>query len=612
MTKRKKILVINLTRMGDILQSVPLLKALKAREPEAVIYYLAVSGYAPICQFISPIDRLIPFDFNSAVAISKEAVRFLPQRIRELLNFVQTLKSENFDEVYNLSHSRISALICHLLGVENTKGLTLDREGFRQIRHPWARYFFTANLNRNYNRFNLVDINLGLSLNIGEFSPDFKDHFYPFGQHNLNINLPALVNEGAEKILLGWEGIKSPVLIGLQPGASLPCKRWPAESFRKLGELLIKEMNAGIIVFGTKDEADLAKEVCVTLGAKALNLAGKTDIGMLAAVVGKTNLLVTNDTGTQHIAVAMNVPVLSLCFGSALSHETAPYGENHVVLESAISCYPCSFHVECNHYRCQETVKPQSVMQVVDWMLSEMKDGKKLIANSSDYAENRIWKTDFYQDGFLILRPVIPKTLKISDYINYCAKAIWTYILTRQKIDLDSVANLDESAVLKHLTDHTAPDFEKFQKGMREPLRIITRLMNLAKAGRECCEILSGTSADNPEDKQLIVLIAEEMQKIDQEITLLGLTFPAVNHLVLDFNFLKQNLQGNEIKDLAMKSERLYNRISGIANQFYSALNRWETIFNAAGWSSRRESNREFPELCYRQSLPPAELSEAV
>jgi ADP-heptose:LPS heptosyltransferase len=72
---KRKVLVINLTRMGDIVQSVPLLTDLKSGGDDLHISYLAVTSYSEICRYIHQIDRLIPFDFNSSVAVSKEAIR---------------------------------------------------------------------------------------------------------------------------------------------------------------------------------------------------------------------------------------------------------------------------------------------------------------------------------------------------------------------------------------------------------------------------------------------------------------------------------------------------------------------------------------------------------
>ncbi|MFH1863069.1 MAG: hypothetical protein ABH878_09705, partial [bacterium] len=155
-----KVLIVNLTRLGDIVQSIPLLKALKRQNPLRQIHYLAVAGFSDICEHIPEIDRVIPFNFGSAVFVAKEAIRDLQRRLDEVQAFIDELRGEQYTAVINLSHSRISALICHALDAPDTRGLTLNREGFRLIQHRWAKYFYVANLNRSLNRINLTDMNL--------------------------------------------------------------------------------------------------------------------------------------------------------------------------------------------------------------------------------------------------------------------------------------------------------------------------------------------------------------------------------------------------------------------------------------------------------------------
>jgi ADP-heptose:LPS heptosyltransferase len=255
-----KILIINLTRLGDILQSTPLLRALKSHDPAGEIQYLAVDRFAEVCRHIPEIDEVIPFSFDSALAVSKDAVRQLPRRLKEVEDFVQSLRHRNFDTVINLSHSRISALICHLLNVQDTRGLTLDREGFRQIRQPWANYFFTANLNRTFNRFNLVDVNLGLAWAEGS-GAEAKNVPWTAGGGSLSFQISPDARLQARQLLKSDNDCAARLRIGFQPGASLPNKRWPTDSFVELGKLLKDSCKAQIAIFGSKAEVGLGEAI---------------------------------------------------------------------------------------------------------------------------------------------------------------------------------------------------------------------------------------------------------------------------------------------------------------------------------------------------------------
>jgi lipopolysaccharide heptosyltransferase II len=579
---KKKVLVINLTRMGDIVQSVPLLAALKSGEEELHISYLAVTSYSEICRYIPQIDRLIPFDFNSSVAVSKEAIRYLPRRLNEIDEFIESLRKERFDEVINLSHTRISALICHLIGAPKTVGLTLDAEGYRCIRHPWARYFFTANLNRHYNRFNLVDINRGLASKRADILQEKRAESLPIPGEELTLQIPDEIRRQAKRLLRGWPDGTRPK-IGFQPGASLACKRWPAESFVQLGRELITGINAHIAVFGSKSEQDLVLEVCEPLGERAINLAGKTALGELASLLADMDLLITNDTGTQHIAAAVGTPVLSLCFGSALSHETGPYGSDHVVMESSLSCYPCSFHVDCSRFRCQEAVTPEVVFHVAKIMLAGLPQAEISFDESVPSAPINLWRTDFDADGFWQLRPLLKRFLEGSDYLNLCSRELWKRVLLSEEESGFLKGPVEPGVLMTYLQDYLPPVSERFQKDLKEPCRALRRLGELTQAGVKYClklqEAFSGPG-DNPAG---IKILSSEIDEIDKEITVTGFRLPPVNHLVLDFNFLKQNLPDGEIGELIDRTRQLYGRLDQIAQSFRESLENGEDLFRALG-----------------------------
>ncbi len=587
-----------MTRMGDIIQTTPLLRALKEKEPGVEIYYFAVSGFSDICEHIPEIDHLVPFDFNTAVAISKSAIQYLPRRIKEMQGFLKTLQDEKFDEVINVSHSRISALITHFFALDKTRGLTLNSEGYRLIKHPWTRYFFIANLNRHYNRINLVDINIGLSLNIGEFAPSKPDESKPFGRTGLSYEKDPKAEIQAQNLLKDWPGNQAPLKIGFQPGASLDCKRWRAESFVQLGEMLHRQFNASILVFGTEKEKKLASAVCDPLGDFAINLAGKTDIPALGALLDQLDLLITNDTGTQHLAAAVDTPVLSLCFGSALSHETGPYGHGHVVMESTLSCFPCSFHVECKRFRCQESVTPEAVMSVAAYMLNREPLDCVNLPDNKFYENVQVWRTDFEEDGFWILRPMIVKPLTAADAISITARMIWKKILTSPNEMIEDEDSIDRNALLSMLVGYQSPETISFTEEMREPLTVLGRLVELSEKGQDNCSILLEAAKSSTPDLSLIETAGKEIEKIDQEISITGFRLPEVNHLILDFTFRKQNLEGNDLVKLTVKTKDNYVRMEANARIFRDVLQDLQSAVCDADWRSVAKNERTIPVAC--------------
>ncbi len=145
----------------------------------------------------------------------------------------------------------------------------------------------------------------------------------------------------------------------LQPGATYgPAKRWAAERFAEVGRALLTDGGDVAVVGGPGDrEATSA----VTDAVKGLHdLAGRTTIGQLAAVLEGADLVITNDSGPMHLAAAVGTPTVAV-FGSTSPTWTRPYGDGHRVLTHPVPCAPC-FRRDCEiGYLCLEGVTPAAV-----------------------------------------------------------------------------------------------------------------------------------------------------------------------------------------------------------------------------------------------------------
>lgn len=126
--------------------------------------------------------------------------------------------------------------------------------------------------------------------------------------------------------------------VALFPGASIPERRWGAERFRQLAELLSGQGFATVVVGGGEDREQ--GEMIVSGGA-GLNLAGRTSLPETAAVIEQSALLVSGDSGILHIAVGLGKPTVSL-FGPGRARKWAPKGERHRVINKALPCSPCT------------------------------------------------------------------------------------------------------------------------------------------------------------------------------------------------------------------------------------------------------------------------------
>lgn len=126
--------------------------------------------------------------------------------------------------------------------------------------------------------------------------------------------------------------------VAIFPGASILEKRWGADRFRRVAEML-SAFGIKVVVVGGKEDCQQGEVIAG--GGLGLNLAGMTSLPETAAVIQKSSLLISGDSGVLHIAVGLGVPTVSL-FGPGNTIKWAPQGERHIVINKGLSCSPCT------------------------------------------------------------------------------------------------------------------------------------------------------------------------------------------------------------------------------------------------------------------------------
>jgi heptosyltransferase II len=149
--------------------------------------------------------------------------------------------------------------------------------------------------------------------------------------------------------------------IGLCPGAEYgPAKRWLPERFAAVAAAIGGQW----VLFGTAKDAAVGAEIAAALGERCLNLIGLTTLEQLIDELGKCRLLLTNDTGTMHLATLLGIPVVAV-FGSTEPSLTGPLGTGNRVVRHQVECSPC-FLRECPlDFRCMKAVSAEEVVAAI-------------------------------------------------------------------------------------------------------------------------------------------------------------------------------------------------------------------------------------------------------
>jgi len=376
-------LVINLTRFGDLLQCQPVFAELAASGDRTGL--VCLENFSGAAGLLRHVGQIFPLPGGGLLhAVESDWKKALVR----LGDFVAAIKREFFPaRVINLTPS-VSARVLsrHLAGGE-AAGFALDAEGFGRDSSPWAAFLEISAANRGLSPFNIVDLfRRAAGLGHRPAASDLRP-------------VPPLCREAAESRLAQAAPEGSRGFVGFQLGASEEGRRWPVDSFARLGEAVWERARLVPVLLGAGSEGELARRYAASSRAPAVDLTGGTTLEELAAVVECLRVLCTNDTGTMHLAAGLGTPVMAFFLATAQPFDTGPYRAGSLSLEPDMACHPCSFGTACPHERaCRRAISPKTAQEA---LFSYLESGR---FPSTGYAGARAWESVMAPDGFIDLR----------------------------------------------------------------------------------------------------------------------------------------------------------------------------------------------------------------
>ena len=156
-------------------------------------------------------------------------------------------------------------------------------------------------------------------------------------------------------------------VVAVAPGARWETKRWPVEHFGRTIATLEQDAGTRCVLIGGKDEAELCGQVVQAAGGGPVNLAGRTSLPQLVAVLARADVVLCHDSAAAHLAAALERPLVCLT-GPTNPRRTGPYGRLDQVLQLSLECAPCYFRrlAQCPYqHRCLRELEPERVTAVV-------------------------------------------------------------------------------------------------------------------------------------------------------------------------------------------------------------------------------------------------------
>ncbi|MEK0446913.1 MAG: hypothetical protein RLZZ399_2234 [Verrucomicrobiota bacterium] len=321
-----RVLVLQLERLGDVIQSTPALRELEVLKAcETVLWVNA--EWAPALEGLPGIQvRTCPGE--TVTRLNREFGHASKQQPPPpaATHTLEQMGLGKFDAVLNLTHGNFAAWAASQLTEGPVFGRYLDSAGEWLYGGRWLALLPSIVDFRELHSLNLVDIYRGAAR-------ELVRHLAP-GQGHLPLPGPQS-RPWVARTPSPSAGAHLPSdkpIVALNPGASAPERQWPPSAFADLSDQLTERGFCPVLVGSLSDTA-LCQKVVELARLPPLNRCGKTSVPEFAALVAQAELLVSNDTGAVHVAAAVGTPVLGLYGAAASFRETAPWGEGHLVIQ---------------------------------------------------------------------------------------------------------------------------------------------------------------------------------------------------------------------------------------------------------------------------------------
>ena len=352
MPKPNRILIVRLSALGDVVNTLPALTALRRGHPKAHIAWLVEDRAADILHSHPLLDEVIIFPrlkWQQSFSLRRGRWRTLA----DCYQFFSALRARRFDIAIDFQGNAKSGFLSYMSGAK-------IRLGFDRRNSSEGNIVFTNRrvpiANPHINR---AEKYLVLARAVGGSMAPWAPAVLP--------TWPA--EAAAAKALLREAGVRRRPLIALHPGTSEfgAFKRWPPERFGQLARRLARRWNAGILVTWGPRERPLAVQVASAAGRSAVVSPPTHSIRELAELLRQADLFISADTGPMHVAAALGVPVVAL-FGPKDPVLHGPYGEKTRVVRAGVACSPCSKRA-CDDVKCMRSITLEMVMAAVEDLL---------------------------------------------------------------------------------------------------------------------------------------------------------------------------------------------------------------------------------------------------
>jgi heptosyltransferase-2 len=331
----RNILIRSVNWIGDAVMTLPAIGVIREYFPAAEITILANPLVSPVFAHHPWVDRVMTFDENGA-----------HKGVAGRFRLAAEVRQNAFDLAVILPNSLNAALIPWLAGIPVRLGKTGDGRSLL-LTHRFPKRFQPVGVHQSHCYCALLEF-FGIT-----------------GGPKSQLLVTTDDEDTAIASRLAQSGIeKDDFVLGINPGATYgSAKRWYPDRFAAVARTLAAEWGAKVVITGGPGETGIAADIARDLAGNCLNMAGKTSVRELLALINRCNFFITNDSGPMHLAAAFGVPVLAI-FGSTDHSTTFPLSDTALVVRESVDCAPCMKRECPTDHICMKAVMPETVIKL--------------------------------------------------------------------------------------------------------------------------------------------------------------------------------------------------------------------------------------------------------
>ncbi len=345
----QRILLIKPSSLGDLVHALPVLHGLRRRYPQARIDWLAAHAFAPLIERHPDVTAVIRFDRGRYGKMLRN-----PAAVAAFTEFVRSLRRRDYDLVIDLQGLFRSGFLALTTGAEVRIGFAAARE--------LAWVFYSHRIPPAPPDTHAVDRNYAVADLLG------------FADLPITFDLALTDDERLRAARILQEAGHDPHtgFAALLPGARWDTKRWPERGFVQLVDSLRSRDGLTSVLLAGSDEADICARIAGRCAGGPVNLAGRTNLRELVAILDSATVVVCHDSAPMHLAAALGRPTVCI-LGPTNPARTGPHSPRATVLQADRPCVPCYLRrlEQCRfQHQCMTSITPDRVLEALSTHLT--------------------------------------------------------------------------------------------------------------------------------------------------------------------------------------------------------------------------------------------------